>query len=304
MHYKHSIKQKLGMFAAASVLFAGVSLSAIAGPIIIGGDDLTDHGNNLGAGGANQQGWKYIELAITDLNSSQTRGGAITTDIVALGSAFADYTSIHSGNAGAAIGSAANAAGLSVTFVDTAAAITQFFIDLAAGTINPKILWIAGTGAANDLDSAEGVALANNAAAINTFGASGGGIMAHGSGTTAFGWLSALLPGIDFTGACNSSGATLTAAGQAAFPGLSDSDINSSAGPCHNTFSGNLGGLTVLARDGLQRALIIGGGTGTVIRCGQPGQPPCPTVPTPGTMPLLGLGLLGLIAGLRRRKLH
>ncbi|MCF7981142.1 MAG: hypothetical protein K9K86_04105, partial [Pseudomonadales bacterium] len=239
-----------------------------------------------------------------DLNNSQTRGGTITTDIVALGSAFADYTAIQGGNAGAAIGSAANAAGLTVTFIDTAAAITQFFIDLAAGTINPKILWIAGTGAANDLDSTEGAALTANAAAINAFGASGGGIMAHGSGNDAFGWLGTLLPGIDYTGGCSSGGATLTAAGQAAFPGLSNSDIDSNAGPCHNTFSGNLGGLTILARDGLQRALIIGGGTGTVIQCGQPGQPPCPTVPTPGTMPLLGLGLLGLIAGLRRRKLH
>lgn len=34
--------------------------------------------------------------------------------------------------------------------------------------------------------------------------------------------------------------------------------------------------------------------------CGQPGQPPCPT-PEPDTLPLLGLGLLGLAFGLRRK---
>lgn len=39
---------------------------------------------------------------------------------------------------------------------------------------------------------------------------------------------------------------------------------------------------------------------GNPIGCGQPGQPPCPT-PEPETLPLLGLGLLGLIFGLRRK---
>ena len=47
---------------------------------------------------------------------------------------------------------------------------------------------------------------------------------------------------------------------------------------------------------GTSRAVIIGGGAGTVLQCGQQGQPACPT-PEPGNMVLVasaGLALLGL----------
>ena len=274
-------------------------MAAQAGPIILGGDDLTDHGSRT-AGGANLAGWLYIEKAVSNLLSTQTRAGAITTDIVALGSAA--NTAFSTSNAGGAIGSAANVLGKSVLYIDGAAAINQFFADLASGVVNPSMLWMAGTGANNDLDASEGFALTANAAAINGFGASGGGIMAHGSGRDAYGWLSALLPGLSDSGGCSSGGATLTAAGQAAFPGLSNNDINALAGPCHSSFVGNFGGLTTLAFDGAQRSYIIGGGAGTIIQCGQPGQPPCVTnVPEPGTLPVAALGLLGLWFAARRR---
>lgn len=45
---------------------------------------------------------------------------------------------------------------------------------------------------------------------------------------------------------------------------------------------------------------LDGFGAQTPTQCGQPGQPPCPT-PEPDTLPLLGLGLLGLAFGLRRK---
>ena len=120
--------------------------------------------------------------------------------------------------------------------------------------------------------------------------------MAHGSGVVAYGWLSALLPGITEVQGCNATGATLTAAGQAAFPGLSNNNINANAGPCHSTFTGNFGGLQTLALDGAGRNYIIGGGGGTIIQCGQPGQPPCPPtgVPEPGSLPLVLLAAMGL----------
>lgn len=283
-----STKTLLKSLGAAVAL--SLSSATLAGPVIIGGDDLTDHGNNFG--GNNNLGWLYIEKAIANLNTNQTRGGTLTVDIAALGSS---PSGASGGNAGAAIGSAAAASGLSVSYYDGATAINQFFTDLAAGTVNPALLWIAGTGAANDLVGTEGIALTNNAAAINTFVGSGGGLLAHGSGTTAFGWLSALLPGLNFPGGCQANGATLTADGQAAFPGLSNADISS--GPCHNTFTGNFGGLTVLANDGQNRPFIIGSsgaGGGSIT------DPPT-AVAEPASLFIMGLGLLGLGFARRRR---
>lgn len=48
-----------------------------------------------------------------------------------------------------------------------------------------------------------------------------------------------------------------------AFPTLTNSDIQ--AGPCHSNFTGDLGGLDILAVDGQNRNIIIGGGIGTKI---------------------------------------
>ena len=159
----------------AAALLLCASSTAMAGPVILGGDDLTDHGSRSSAG-LNLQGWIYFEKAVNNVLGGKTRAGAITTDIVALGSA--STLGVFTGSdAGAAIGSAALNLGRTVTYIDGAAAINLFFTNLAAGTINPRMLWIAGNGATNDIDSAEGAALTANAAAINTFVASGGGLM-------------------------------------------------------------------------------------------------------------------------------
>ena len=291
--------KSLRRIAAACVL-AGVSGLSMAGPVILGGDDLTDHGSRTAAG-VNLAGWLYIEKAVSNVLSGVTRAGAKTTDIIALGSVANSTFDAH--NAGGAIGSAANVLGKTVTYIDGAIAINAFFVSLANGTINPNMLWFSGTDALNNLDAAEGAALTANAAAINAFGASGGGIMAHGFGSVAYGWLSALLPGLSDSGSCSSSGATLTAAGIAAFPGLTNANVDSNAGPCHSSFVGNFGGLTTLAVDSANRSFIIGGGAGTLIQCGQRGQPPCPArVPEPSSLLLVAIAGLGLAVTLRRRQ--
>lgn len=292
------MKRLLRAIAGASL--ACLAGAALAGPVILGGDDLTDHGQRVG--GVNQEGWLYIEKAVSNVLGGVSRAGTINFDIAALGSAA--NPAFNASNAGGAIGSAADVLGKTVLYVDGQAGINSFFANLASGAVNVNMLWFSGTGAANNLDGAEGLALTANASAINAFGASGGGIMAHGSGAAAYGWLSALLPGLTDAGACNSTGATLTAAGQSAFPGLTNNDINQNAGPCHSSFSGNFGGLTTLAFDGNQRSFIIGGGAGTVIQCGDVGQPPCViSVPEPGSLPLALLAGLALVVPSVRRRM-
>jgi hypothetical protein len=229
--------------------------AALGGPVIVGGDDLNDHGSY--SGGQVLNGWLYIRKALESLDSQVTRANDGT--VAVLGSTDSTATG---GNNGGAYHYAAPLAGLTPVFVDGAAAIGSYLAGIAAGTNNPAILAFAGTGAANGLSAPEGAALTGNAVAIANFVNEGGGLLAHGSGTVAFGWLNTLLPGINFPALCNSGTLSLTAAGQAAFPGLTNTHIR--AGPCHNHFTGNFGGLAVLAEDsggpgGSKRAVILGG---------------------------------------------
>lgn len=255
---------RLGLLFTIVLSVLVVVSPANAGPVVLGGDDLTDHGSV--SGGVNLTGWLYIENAITNIMSNVTRLGN-DGSIAALGAAASGATS---GNAGAAIGSAGTVLSITVNYYEGAAAISTFFTDLAAGTVNPAVIWLAGTGAANDLDSAEGAELTTNASAIASFVASGGGLMAHGSGPIAYGWLSALLPSIVEDLTCINP-VSLTAAGIAAFPGITNTDVN--AGPCHSTFSGDLGGLVVMATDNGGLNVIIGGAAVNLIATPIPGAP-------------------------------
>jgi hypothetical protein len=289
------------LLALAVLLLVGGP--AWGGPVILGGDDLTEHGSRSG-GGANLQGWLYIQNAISNLLSTQTAPGPTTVDIAAVGSSNPGAGVFPAGNAGGAINSVANVLGASIGFFEGAPAINQLFTDIASGAVKPKVVWFAGDDATNDLDAVEEAALTANAAGINSFVISGGGLMSHGA-QGAYGWLTTLLPGLTAVAGCNSSGATLTGPGQAAFPLINNSNIDSNAGPCHSHFAGNFGGLSILALDGSNpaQAYIIGGGGGTVFQCGQPGQPACPTqTPEPSSLMLLAAGAIGLGWTIRRAR--
>ena len=267
--------------------------TALAGPVILGGDDLDYHGNYNNGAGPNQKGWLYIQKAIANMYA----GGCITCpndgSIAVLGcplSTLDNGTSNSSGHAGAAIHFAGNVAlAKTVNYYDGVVGINSFFAGLTGGTLKPAIIYIPSedTDAIDGISAAEGAALTAHANDIKNFVNCGGGLMAHISGPNTSGWVTAAT-GVTVTLGCNSSGATLTSTGNTAFPGLSNSDIDSTAGPCHATFSGSLSGLSVLALDHDKKNLIIGGGCGTVIGSGSPTPSPTPSPsvsPTPTPTP-------------------
>jgi len=257
----------------AMAFWAGSAAAALGGPVIIGGDDLTDHGSVDTVTGDLEDGWLYLQRALENVSPKVVR--ANDGSVAALGSGPSDATS---GNAGAAIGLASAKAGLTVTYYEGDAAISGFFASLAAGTANPQIIWIAGTGASNDLDSAEAAALTAAATGMADFVAAGGGLVSHGS---EYGWLFALLPGLSDVSGGSSGDLYLTPEGIAAFPGVTNTNLN--AGPWHNHFEGDFGGLQVLVRSssvqdsntGADAAVVLGGASVVL----GPAPPPSTEIP-------------------------
>jgi len=294
---------------AMAVTVAFASTSALAGPVIIDGTDSNDHGSV--SGGVNQNGWLYMQKALENLGSSVT--GSAAKVVVDLGTTAG-------GQARNAINSAFGLStlpglGWSLLHVDGVTDIGNWLTALS--TANTGILYIPTAGnSSGDLTTTELATINLHATEINNFvgGAGnptqGGGLFSQGeSGTGAYGWLTTLIPGIvvtDVGGGGIGTNMTLTADGSSAFPGLTNAAL-ANADPWHNYFSGNLGGLKVLAtapQGTATRNLILGGGAGTVIGCGQPGQPLCAAdpVPEPASLALIGLGFTAL-GVMRRRKL-
>jgi hypothetical protein len=248
--------------AAAMIVAAGAyfdppeARAALGGPVILGGDDLTSHGcaNDLGEGAyENNTGWLYMQRALENIKPNVTR--ANDGSVAALGSSAVE--GISCGDAGSAIAHAAGKVGLTVTYYDTAAEINSFFDSLAAGTADPAVIWIAGDDASNDLccDPADAQALTDNAQAISDFVSQGGGLMSHG---TEYGWLFVLLPDATAVDSGGSGDLFFTPEGLTDLPALTVNDIN--AGPWHNHFEGDFGGLQVLVRSSGQGEGEGGGG--------------------------------------------
>ncbi len=288
-----------GILCAISGIGLGHVSTALAGPVVLGGDDLADHGSfNVGTN-ENVGGWLYLEKAVQNIlepstNITRTNDGSIA----ALGSAS---STANSQDPGAAIRRVGLVLGKTVNFFNGAAAINQFFTHLATGAVKPAMIWIPGENddEPNTLDAAEAAALKANASAIASFVNSGGGLMSHGCDSSddtckigAYDWLSALIPGLAVEAGCDNDTAALTVLGQAAFPGLTDDNLNETAGgECHNHFTGNRGSLKVLAVEGGGGNFILGGGVGTEIRAGSVGAPMV------GPSGLLALVLALAIAG-------
>jgi hypothetical protein len=281
------MRRLISAVAFTGLLFAGAAVAS-AGPIIIDGTDANDHG--FASGGVNQTGWLYMQKALENL-AAQCAG--CQTNILTLGLSGSQAGAAY--NSAFGLSSLAGAGGWTTTNVDGSGAIGAALGSLSFATTG--ILYIPTYNlSSGDLTSAEMAAINANATAIANFVNAGGGLFAMGqSGTGAWGWLTTLIPGLivtDIGGGGVGTDMTLTAAGTAAFPGLTNAQL-AGADPWHNYFSGNLGSLSVLAtalQGGNTRAVIIGGGTTTQI------------VPEPATLLLLGVGACALFRHRRSRR--
>ncbi|MDZ7712609.1 MAG: hypothetical protein U5L06_05660 [Rhodovibrio sp.] len=283
------ISKKLSLWLATACVAASLATAAEAGPFILDHTDADDHGSANAT--ENLAGWLYMQRVLENLESGVTNGN---TTVVSLGA-----TNTGSSGAYAAAKSAFDLSSLPVngwTFVnvDGATALTDFFNGTGTTTINNAgiLMMDSSSNVFGGRTSAENAVIDGQGSVIDTFLGNGGAL--HSQDST-YGWVTSLIPGITFDNA-GGSGLSLTAAGSAAFPGLTSADL--SAGPFHGRWTGGLGGLTTLFTET---------STGDVVGIGSSGgsitNPNPPQVPVPPSIALMLAGLAALVGfGTRMRR--
>ena len=266
------MKFKTLIVAACAAL---LSSTAFAGPFILAGTDADDHGS---ASGVNQNGWLFMQKSIEAIAGNVTN---TKKQVVILGSTSDALTAANS-----AFNLSTIAGTWTIKTIGTGG-FANFFGGTGAVNINTAgiLLMDSGKEVAGGVDGSNYVAYATG---IDNFLGAGGGLFSQANG---YQWLTALLPSVTVTDESN-SGISLTAAGNANFPGLTNADLSS--GPYHNRFN-NFGAIPVLGtsnRNG--QAIIIGGAVGSITKPG--------TVPEPGSLMLVGVGLLGLLSAYRKKQ--
>ncbi len=240
------------------------------GAIVLDGTDADNHGSFTG--GANQNGWLYMQKVLNAIDPNITNGNKV---LVALG-----VNPATGGGGGGGGGSSATQAilsaftqsilpsqGWTLVYVSGAANMTSYLngqpaaavtsTNASAGTVTigqTGFMYITTFGhASGDLTAAELQVIDNSGLDILSYVNGGGGLYTQtetqafgfgGGGGNApppsYGWLSSLFPTIQVisVNSENPVNIQLTAAGQATFPGLTNADL--SGGPWHNYFSGTI----------------------------------------------------------------
>ncbi|MGA1363225.1 MAG: Ig-like domain-containing protein, partial [Ilumatobacteraceae bacterium] len=246
---------------------------AAGGPVILDGTDAGYHGGVTNSAVWGQ--WIYVKKAYENLTAgvSSSYSSSSNGRIAVVGAPLSgSNTNNISNNCGGAAywGATTMASPKGVDFYDGASAIETFFNDVQSGTVKPLLIHIVdGICNTNRMDGTEYTKVNAAANAIATHVNRGGALFANTgayiSGATNYGWLSTLFPTLSPNGDYGSN-LQLTAAGQSAFPGLTNSNI---AGAWHNGFVDSSGTypLDVLATEGSGASLkrgILGGASVTL----------------------------------------
>ncbi len=300
-------KTLIRKIALATLTAIGMASAAQAGPIIIAGTDADDHGFVTGT--TNNQGWFFMQKAFESIAPNVTNGSKTVVCIGCNGS-----------TASAALASAVNngslgGAGWTIVTLTSSADITAFFDGSGATNLsNAGIVYMptVASNVAGGINDTQLAIVNGQGSALDAFISGGGGLFTQeqANSTIGYGWLSSLLPGLAIHGDndgsnFNSGVLNLTAAGSAAFPGLTDA-ILSAGTPWHGFFAGPLGALVPLVTgpaDGDLNGVFSAGEVGWVVLGGNvAGGGIITGAPEPATYALFGLGLAGLAFARRRKR--
>jgi hypothetical protein len=260
----------------AATLFTGIAHS---GALILAGTDADDHGSSTAT--ANVSGWLFMQRSLENLAPAVTNGNRVVTilgsisDAAAASNSAFNFSSLNVG---------CGASCWTINTVSTANFGT--FFSTGGALSNTGILMM--DSGENIWGGVSGSLFTPYASKIDSFLGAGGGLFSQANG---YEWLSALIPGLTVTGDFGDQGLAMTAAGNTAFPGLTNADLSS--GPWHNAFR-NVGGIPILAKStsngSFGEAVIIGASAGSITAPSNLTAPSNP-VPAPASLALMAIGL-------------